>query len=91
VTNQTKRDTVWGTSLQLAMELEEFDIAEVLAESGLDSSSKRTTRSVLSAMEEQGWIESRTCEKTGRLLYSQGELLVAPPTDDGSSNTSHTS
>ena len=72
------------------MEVDEFDIAEVLAESGLDPSSKRTTRGVLTAMEEQGWIESHTCEQTGRLLYSRGEVLATLSTDDGSPSSTQT-
>lgn len=82
MTKQTKRDTVWGTALRLAVQLEEFDIAEVLAESNLGQSSKRTTRDVLKSMVEQGWLETHTCENTGRLLYSEGSKL-SETTDSG--------
>jgi hypothetical protein len=64
------------------MEWDEFDIGEVLAEGELASSSKRTTRSVLNAMVEQGWIDKHTCNNTGRLLYSGGERLSERSSSD---------
>lgn len=78
---QTKRDQAWNASLTMALELDEFDIADVLREAGLDEQSKRTTRDVLSTMAEQGWLQSRVCEHTGRRLYRADESLRSSDSD----------
>lgn len=74
----TKRDRAWNAALSMAFELDEFDIVDVLTAAELDEQSKRTTRDVLSTMTEQGWLQSRVCEQTGRRLYRAGELLYSP-------------
>lgn len=79
----TKRDRVWSVALGLAARTERFGVADVIAEEGLEASSKRTARDVLTTMVDQGWLRKRTCPDTGSRLYGPGDRLsdlVTPET-----------
>lgn len=68
---------MWRAALQLAVQLDEFDVADVRTECESESPSKRTVRDVLRTMVDKELLDDGTCPETGRRLYSAGEKLRA--------------